>query len=126
VGVIGRIHLVVGDIRPVLYVQLRQPTGLLDVSVAQVFLRFKPYGQDLVLFQLTGDLLPGTLQADLVTADLTQYPIAGTGGRVRFQFAEGNLIVPAGIYFGEIEVFYAPGNSFTLYPRLEFQLREAA
>jgi len=120
----GRIHLVVGDTRPVLYIQLRQPDTVLDISAATVFLKFKPYKNDVVLFQLTGELLPGTLQADLIRADLSQYPVPGSGGRVRFQFIEGNLNIAPGLYLGEIEVFYAQDNTFTPFTRLEFLMRE--
>ena len=119
----GRIHLVVGDTRPEIYLQLRQPEKLLDLSLARVFLRIKPYGSDVVMILMTGELLPGTLQADLIQADLTQYPTPGSGGRVRFQFNEGDLAIPPGRYLGEVEVNYGPANSFTLFTRLEFLLR---
>lgn len=121
------IHLVVGDTRPTIYIQLLQPSGLLDVSGATVVLNFKAEDSDdddLVLFQLQGELLPGTLQADLVKADLTQYPVPGSGGRVRFGFVEGNLNLPPGRYLGEVEAAFGPGNSFTPYKRLRFLLRE--
>ena len=124
----GRIHLVVGDTRPQIYVQLMQPDtpldALLDVSHATVFLKFKPWTDDAVLFQLIGEPLPGTLQADLQTADLTQYPVPGSGGRVRFSFIQGNLDLPAGRYRGEVEVNYGVNNFLTLFKRLQFQLRE--
>jgi hypothetical protein len=121
----SRIHLVSGDTRPQVYVQLRQPDDLLDVSTATVRLKFKPWTDDVVLFQVDGELLPGTLQDDLVQADLTQYPVAGSGGRVRFSFVQGSLTLPAGRYLGEIEVDYGGvGNVFTLFNRLQFQLRD--
>jgi hypothetical protein len=122
----GRIHLVVGDTRPQVYVQLFQPGlgGLLDLSSATVLLKFKPMTDDAVLFQLPGEKLPGTLQANLIDADLTQYPVPGSGGRVRFGFITGNLNLPPGRYLGEIEVTYGPGNSITMFSRLQFELRE--
>jgi hypothetical protein len=124
----SRIHLVVGDTRPMVYIQLKQPgvpiDAPLDVSEAVVRLKFKPWGEDAVLFTLNGELLPGTLQADLQTPDLTQYPINGSGGRVRFGFIQGNLNLPPGRYLGEVEVTYGPGSVYTAFAPLEFQLRE--
>ncbi|HVQ17933.1 MAG TPA: hypothetical protein VMT27_02715 [Actinomycetes bacterium] len=120
----SRIHLVVGDTRPMIYVQLRQPAGLLDISTAVVRLLFKPWTDDEVLFVLPGELLPGTLQADLIHADLTQYPTPGSGGRVRFGFFQGNLNLPPGRYLGEIEAAFGVGNVFTPFTRLHFLLRE--
>lgn len=120
----GRIHLVVGDTRPVIYVQLRQPDDLLDISLATVRLLFKPWDRDEVLFVLPGELLPGTLQADLIHADISQYPTPGSGGRVRFGFLQGNLNLSPGRYLGEIEVASGPGNAFTVFTRLQFVLRE--
>jgi hypothetical protein len=120
----SRIHLVVGDTRPVIYVQLKQPSGLLDVSNASVRMLFKPWTDDAVLFQLQGVLLPGTLQADLMTPDTSQYPVPGSGGRVSFGFVAGNLNIPPGRYLGEIEVTFGPNNQFTPFTRLQFQLRD--
>ena len=124
----SRIHLVVGDTRPAVYVQLAQP-GVpvdvpLDVSTGVVVMRFKPWDTDEVLFQLTGEKLPGTLQANMIEADLSQYPVAGSGGRVRFFFLDGSLDLPVGRYLGEIEVSYGVNNEFTAYSRLQFQLRK--
>lgn len=118
------IHLVVGDTRPTIYIQLRQPDAPLDISAATVVMRFKPEDQDIVLFQLTGELLPGTLQQDLILADLSQFPIPGSGGRVRFGFIQGNLNLPPGRYVGEVEAAFGPGNTFSPYTRLRFLLRE--
>jgi len=121
----SRIHLVQGDTRPVIYLQLHQPQGPLDISTAQaVMLRVTSIGSSLVLFELSGELLPGTLQADLVKADLSQYPTPGSGGRVRFSFDPGNLSLPAGRYLGEVEVIYGPDNRFSLFPRLDMRVRE--
>jgi hypothetical protein len=124
---VSRIHLVQGDTRPAIDVQLRTPGGgLVDVSSAlAVFMRFKPYDLDLVLFEVTGEPLSGTLQANLIDADETQYFIPGSGGRVRFRFNEGNLAVPVGRYVGEVEAVFGPGNSLTPYPRLQFVVRKA-
>lgn len=120
----SRIHLVVNDTRPMIYVQLRSPDALLDVSGATVVLKFKPERDDTVLFQMPGELLAGTLQQDLIKADLSQYPTPGSGGRVRFAFVEGNLDLPPGRYVGEIEVTYGAGNVVTPNPKLQFLLRE--
>lgn len=118
------IHLVVGDVRPTIYIQLRQPDAPLDISAAAVVMRFKPEDEDLVLFELNGELLPGTLQQDLILADLSQFPTPGSGGRVRFSFIQGNLNLPPGRYVGEVEVQYGLDNTFTPFSRLRFLLRE--
>jgi hypothetical protein len=124
-----RIKLVVGDTRPQIHVQLKQP-GVpldvpLDVSTAQtVRLKFKLWGDDTVLFAMEGEKLPGTLQADLQTPDLTQYPVNGSGGRVMFPFLQGQLDIAPGRYRGEIEATFGPNNTFTAFAPLEFELRE--
>lgn len=120
----SRIHLVVGDTRPMIYVQLRQPDKVLDVSGATVVLKFKPEKSDISLFDMPGELLAGDLQEDLIRADLSQYPTPGSGGRVRFAFVEGNLDLPPGRYVGEIEVTFGEGNVVTPSPKLQFLLRE--
>jgi hypothetical protein len=117
------IRLVVGDVRPVIYIQLRQPDQPLDVSTAQVLLNFMAEGVDVILFQMVGELLAGDLQADLITADMSQYPTPGSGGRVRFRFAPGALNLTPGRYVGEVVVAYGPSNTFTPYTRLQFLLR---
>jgi hypothetical protein len=125
----SRIHLVVGDTRPQVYVQLSQPDVPLDepvdLSGATVFLKFRAWDEDVVLFQMTGELLPGTLQADLKGVDLTEYPTPGSGGRVRFSFLQGQLNLAPGRYRGEIEVNYGPGSAFTAFAPVDFELREA-
>jgi hypothetical protein len=121
---VNRIRLVVGDTRPQLYIQMKQPSGLIDVSAALVRMRFRAEGDDTVLFQLLGEPLPGTLQADLQTPDLTQYPTPGSGGRVRFSFVPGTLDQLPGFYEGEIEVDYGTDNFFTAYSKLQFVLRK--
>lgn len=123
-GMNGRIPLVVGDDSPVIYIQLRHPDEVLDISGADVTMRFKAENSDIVLFQLTGELLPGTLQADLIRADTSQYPTPGSGGRVKFGFIQGNLNLPPGRYLGEIEVNFGSGNFFTPFSKLRFLLRE--
>jgi hypothetical protein len=125
----ARIKLVVGDTRPQIYVQLKQPgnpTDIpLDVSTAQtVRMKVKPWGEDGVLFTMDGEPQPGTLEADLQTPDLSQYPIKGSGGRVMFPFLQGQLDIAPGRYRGEIEVTYGPNNIFTAFAPLEFELRE--
>lgn len=118
------IHLVVGDSRPVIYTQLREPDAPLDISAATVTMTFKAEDDDFVYFFLTGELLPGTLQQDLTLADLSQFPVPGSGGRVRFRFVEGNLNLPPGRYVGEIAAQFGPGSVYTVFTRLRFLLRE--
>lgn len=122
----GRLRLTQGDTRPPLYIHLTKADGsVLDVSTAQaVYLKFRAAGSDTILTQITGVLLPGTLEADGVTVDETVYPTAGSGGRVRFDFPEGSLDVSPGFYEGEVEIVYSATLIQSPYDRLQFVLRE--
>ena len=120
----SRIHLVVGDTRPQVFVQLLQPQAPVDVQLATVHMKFRARRSATVLFQLTGELLAGTLQQDLITADLSQYPGPGSGGRVKFTFLEGALDLDPGYYEGEIEIDFGGNNTFTPYQKLQFLLRQ--
>lgn len=119
-----RIHLVQGDTRPPIYVHLSTAAGPINVSSATVRLKFRARGDDNILFAVDGVKLTGTLQEDGITVDDSQYPVAGSGGRVRFDFPVGSLDVDPGHYEGEIEVDYGATNVFTPYTRLKFLVRE--
>lgn len=119
----SRIKLVQGDTRPPVYIQLTDPSGPLDVSNAEVHMKFRSSLNEDVLQDIIGVQLPGTLESDGTTVDLGQYPAAGSGGRVRFDFPLGSLDVAAGDYVGEIEVQYSGGGIMTPFPKLQFRLR---
>ncbi len=119
-----RIRLVTGDTQPPLTVALTDHNrGLpIDVSGAVVVLKFRQEGQDALQATLTGTLLIGVLLND-GTIDTTN-STPGAGGRVRFDWAPGDLDCDPGRYEGEIEITYPGGTVQTMYDRLKFTVRE--
>jgi hypothetical protein len=120
----SRLKLVQGDTRPPVYTHLTDAQGVIDVSGATVRLKFREAGTTVVLQNLVGTLLPGTVEVDGHTPDLSQYPTPGSGGRVKFAFPNGALDIDPGYYEGEIEITYADGSIQTVYHKLKFILRE--
>ena len=120
----SRLKLIVGDTRPLIYTQLKDVLGVIDVSNATVVMKFRASDSQMLLQTITGTLLPGSVQEDGRTPDLSQYPVAGSGGRVQFGFPPGALDVAPGYYEGEIEITYADGNVQTIYHKLKFAVRE--
>lgn len=118
-----RIKLVAGDTRPPLYVHLTDVLGPIDVSSATVRMKFREAGTVTILQSITGTLLAGTVEADGVTPDLSQYPVAGSGGRVKFTFPDGSLNIAPGYYEGEIEITFADLSIQTVYYKLKFNVR---
>ena len=80
-------------------------------------------GTTTILQSMVGELLAGTVEADGVTPDLSQYPVVGSGGRVKFTFPNGALNIESGYYEGEIEITYADGSIQTVYHKLKFSVR---
>lgn len=119
-----RLKLVQNDTRPPVLVQLRTRHGPIDVSGATVVMRFRLEGDDTVIHEITGVKLPGTLQHDGFTPDLSLYPVAGAGGRVSFTFPYGGLDLDEGYYEGEIEVTFNDGGVQSPFMRLKFNLRQ--
>jgi hypothetical protein len=120
----SRLKFVVGDTRPPVVVQLTDNGVVIDVSSATVVLKFREAGTTTLLLTITGELLPGTLEADGITPDLTQYPTPGSGGRVQFVFPPGALDLDPGYYEGEIEATFPAGIVHTVYHKIKFALRE--
>jgi hypothetical protein len=91
-----------------------------------VRLKFRAVGSSSVLFTLTGILLSGIEDED---GNVTQgglddeYGLAGKGGRVAFQFTQGNLDIEPGAYEGEIEVTFGDNSIQSVYTPLKFQVR---
>jgi hypothetical protein len=52
------------------------------------------------------------------------YDLAGSGGRVQFNWGSTDLIQAAGDYEGEIEISYSDGSKQTVFDLLKFKLRE--
>lgn len=119
-----RVKLVAGDTRPPVLTQLTDVGGVIPVDGGTVVMKFREAGSTTILQTITGDLLPGTIQEDGFTPDLSQYPVAGSGGRVSFTFPDGALDIDPGYYEGEIEVTFADGSIRTVYDRIRFNVRE--
>jgi hypothetical protein len=124
----NRIKLVQGDTRPQVKAVISDETtgNIVDISGATVRLKFRAGGSTSTLFTLTGYLQPGLEDADgNVTQNLTgeAYALAGSGGRVAFQFLAGQLNIEPGYYEGEIEVTFSDSSIQTVYAPLKFQLR---
>lgn len=123
-----RIKLVQGDTRPQIKAVISDETtgGLVDISGSSVKLRFRAGGTTTTLFTLTGYLQAGIEDAaGNVTQNLVgqTYALAGSGGRVAFQFLTGQLNIDPGYYEGEIEVTFSDTSIQTVYAPLKFQLR---
>jgi hypothetical protein len=124
----SRIKLVQGDTRPQIKAVISDETtgNIVDISGATVLLKFRAGGTTATLFSLTGYLQPGIEDADgNVTQNLVgeTYALAGSGGRVAFQFLAGQLNIEPGYYEGEIEVTFSDSSIQTVYAPLKFQLR---
>lgn len=119
----SRMKLVRGDTRPPIMVHLVDVAGVIDVSTATVVMKFREAGTTTILQAIVGAKLPGTVQEDGVTADLSQYPTAGSGGRLKFTFPDGALDVDPGYYEGEIEITNADGSIQTVYHKIKFSVR---
>jgi hypothetical protein len=126
-----KIKLVQGDTKPqIKCVVTDETTGkVVDMSGAEVKLKFREKGLDDVLFVLTGYLQSGLENAQGVLTEFAPgqaYAQPGKGGRVAFQFNPGNLNIEPGYYEGEIEITFPPpdGGVQTVYAPLKFQIRE--
>jgi len=125
-----KIKLVQGDTKPqIKCVITDENTGsIINLAGSTVLLKFRAAGSSAILFNLTGFLQAGLEAADgsiTLAAPGEQYEVAGSGGRVAFQFNTGNLNVDPGLYEGEIEItFTGPaGGVQTVFTPLKFQVR---
>ena len=124
-----KIKLVQGDTRPqIKCVITDDSTGaIVDISGAAVALKFRAVGSSAILFTRPGALLAGIEDSSGVASQYSPgeaYALAGSGGRVAFQFAAGNLDIDPGVYEGELEVTFGDGAIQTVYAPLKFQLRK--
>jgi hypothetical protein len=123
-----KIKLVQGDTRPQIKVVITDDTtgSIVDISGSSVLMKFRATGTTTNLFTLTGYLQSGIEDAD---GNVTQsavgetYAIAGSGGRVAFQFLTGQLNIDPGTYEGEVEVTFSDSSIQTVYVPIKFQLR---
>ena len=101
-----RIKLVQGDTLPYIRLTLKHADGeVMDVSAANVSLRFRKRGTTTVLSTI-----------------VCTKPNNGTDGIVVFNFSGGILNVDPGYYEGEVEIDYS-GTKQTVYNTLQFQVR---
>lgn len=123
-----KIKLVQGDTRPQIKCVITDDiTGnVVDIAGSTTRLKFRSVGSTVTLFTLTGALLSGIEDASgnvTLSGVNEDYGIAGKGGRVAFQFSNGNLNIDPGAYEGEIEVTFGDGSIQTVYAPLKFQVR---
>ena len=119
----SRIKLVQGDSAPQIIVSMTDDaTGApINVSTANVTMKFRQSGSTEVLNILSATLLTGRLSDD-GTIDQT-YTTPGSGGRVAFAWPPGALDVEPGYYEGEIQIIFADGTVQTVYQLLKFSVR---
>lgn len=123
-----KIKLVQGDTRPQIKVVITDDTtgNIVDISGSNVLMKFRATGTTTTLFTLTGYLQSGIEDADgnvTLSAVGEAYALAGSGGRVAFQFLTGQLNIDPGTYEGEIEVTFSDSSIQTVYVPIKFQLR---
>ncbi len=120
------VKLVRGDTRPQLKFTINDENAgaHVDITGATVVMKFRAAGTTEVLFTRTGVLLPGIDLADGTVSYDAPYDVDGAGGRVAFDFAPGNLDLPAGAYEGELEVTFSGGAIQTVYKPVKFTLRD--
>jgi hypothetical protein len=120
------IKLVQGDTRPQLkFVITDENTGeVQDLTGATPRLKFRAVGAQDVLFIRVGTLLGGLELESGQISFAAPYDTPGAGGRIAFDFAEGNLDIAAGFYEGEVEITFADGSIQTVYKVQKFTLRE--
>ena len=121
-----KIRLVQGDTKPAIVVSLTDevsgsPIGL-NTTTVRMF--FRALGETTILTTLTGTLLAGRVTDDGTIDSASPYDLAGSGGRVQFNWGSTDLVQPAGDYEGEIEITYADGAKQTVFDLLKFKLRE--
>ena len=124
-----KIKLVQGDTRPqIKCVITDDSTGaIVDISGAAVLLKFRAVGSSVILFTRPGALLAGIEDSSGVASQYgtgQAYALAGSGGRVAFQFVTGNLDIEPGMYEGELEVTFGDGSIQTIYAPLKFSVRK--
>lgn len=121
-----KIKLVQGDTRPALVVSLTDENSgaPLGINGATCRMYFRALGDSVILATLVGVTLPGIVQEDGSISFASPYNLSGSGGRVQFNWADGDLNQPAGEYEGEIEVTFPDTTKQTVYDKLKFKIRE--
>lgn len=120
-----RIKLVQGDTMPIVDIVIKDENHdtPIDLTGAQVLLKFRPVGSTTLKETITGSLLTGVLGADGVTVDTTPpYNTPGRGGRVRFTWTPTALDT-VGSFEGEVEITYPDLTVQTVYDIMKFRIR---
>lgn len=121
-----KIKLVQGDTRPALVVSLTDENSGAPLAITGATCRmyFRALGGTTILATLVGTTLPGIVLANGSLSFDSPYNTSGSGGRVQFNWATGDLDQEAGEYEGEIEVTFSDGSKQTVYDKLKFKIRE--
>lgn len=121
----SRIKLTRNDTPQIKVVINDEATGApMDISGVTVKLRIRATGSSTTLLTLSGVPLAGLEQDDGSLNYTYPYSVVGSGGRVAFQFAAGDLSIPAGQYEGEVETTTSTGRVITAFNLLKMQVRE--
>lgn len=121
----SRIKLTRNDTPQIKVVINDEITGApMDISGGTVKLRIRAIGSSATLLTLSGVLLAGLEQDDGSLNYTYPYSVVGSGGRVAFQFAVGQLSIPAGQYEGEVETTTSTGHIITAQNLIKLQVRE--
>jgi hypothetical protein len=123
---VEKIKLVQGDTKPALIVSLTdEVTGAaIGLNGCTVRMLFRAVGTYTTLAVLDGVLLLGNANADGTLDFASPFNVAGTGGRIQFNWGPTDLDQPADNYEGEIEILYPDGAKQTVFDLLKFKLRE--
>lgn len=120
----GTIKLVQGDTRPQVVIDLKDQDGLaIDCTGSVVRMYFRKTGTTTLLQTITGTLLTGFRNSDGTLTTGSPYTVAGSGGRVSFNWPVGALNVDQGIYEGEVEITFPDTTIQTVYERIKFKVR---
>lgn len=121
-----KIKLVRDDTRPMIKIVLTDETtgAIVPVPGATVVMKFRALGTTVILTQVPGLLQPGLEQEDGTVILVPPYDVPGSGGRVVFQWAPGDLNVEPGDYEGEVEVTFQDATIQTVYETQKFKVRE--
>lgn len=121
-----KIKLVQGDTKPALVISLTDENSgaPLGINGATCRVYFRAVGETAILATLTGNTIPGRVLEDGTLDFAAPYNLPGSGGRVQFNWATGDLDQPSGDYEGEIEITFPDGTIQTVYDLLKFKLRE--
>lgn len=122
-----KIKLVQGDTKPHVKVVVRddETKEVISVAGATVRLLFRKAGSTTLQATVTGTLLAGLEDDEGNVNANPPYDVAGSGGRVAFPWADGDLDCDPGQYEGEIKVTFADSTRQTVFELLKFEVRSA-